>query len=107
MTQDSSKTFIEQARRQLDAHADVVDELTAARLGAARRRALAGSSAARAWWPLAGLATAAAVALVSFLLVQQPHEPASPTDLWVAGDDFELIEDLDFYAWLEETESNS
>ncbi len=56
---------------------------------------------------MAGLATAAAVALVSFVLMQRPQIQDMGLDLWVASDDLELIEELDFYAWLEETQSNS
>jgi hypothetical protein len=56
---------------------------------------------------LAGLATAAAVILVSFMLIQQPTVQDTGLDLWVASDDLELIEELDFYVWLEETQSSS
>ncbi len=107
----SSKTeddFVGQVRQQLDAHANAVDELTVAQLAAARRRALLQQQpSGRIWMPLAGLATAAAVALVSFMLLQQPDIQDVGQDLWVASEDLELIEDLDFYAWLEETQSNS
>ncbi len=107
----SSKTedeFVGQVRQQLDQHADAVDELTVKQLSAARRHALAQQQPSRRiWMPLAGLATAAAVALVSFMLVQQPKVQDLGPDLWVASEDLELIEELDFYAWLEETQSNS
>jgi hypothetical protein len=107
----SSKTdseFVGQVRQQLDQHADAVDELTAAQLGAARRQALSQQRPARqVWLPLVGLATAAAVILVSFMLIQPPPVQDAGLDLWVASDDLELIEELDFYAWLEETQSSS
>jgi hypothetical protein len=77
-------------------------------LGAARRQALSQQRPARqVWLPLAGLATAAAVILVSFMLIQQPTVQDTGLDLWVASDDLELIEELDFYVWLEETQSSS
>jgi len=106
----SSKTdseFVGQVRQQLDQHADAVDELTAAKLGAARRQALSQRPARQIWLPLVGLATAAAVILVSFMLIQPPPVQDVGLDLWVASDDLELIEELDFYAWLEETQSSS
>jgi len=108
MSSDTDSNFVGQVRRQLDQHANAVDELTAAQLGAARRRALSQQrSSRRVWIPMAGLATAAAVVLVSFVLVQQPQIQDTSLDLWLTGDDLELIEELDFYAWLEETQSNS
>ena len=107
----SSKTdseFVGQVRQQLDQHADAVDELTVAKLGAARRQALSQRRPARqVWLPLVGLATAAAIVLVSFMLIQQSPIQDADLDLWVASDDLELIEELDFYAWLEETQSSS
>jgi len=108
MSSDTDSEFVGQVRQQLDQHADAVDELTAAQLGAARRRALSRQRPSRrVWIPLAGLATTAAIALVSFMLVQQPPLQDMGPDLWVASDDLELMEELDFYAWLEETQSNS
>jgi ferric-dicitrate binding protein FerR (iron transport regulator) len=108
MSSNTEDDFVGQVRQQLDQHADAVDEVTVTQLAAARRRALSQQQPSRrVWMPLAGLATAAAVALVSFMLLQQPDIQDMGPDLWVASEDLELIEDLDFYAWLEETQSNS
>lgn len=108
MSLDTDRTLVEKVKQQLDQHAEAVDDLTVARLGAARQRALARRSlSVRYWIPLGGLATAAILALVSFLLVQQPQTQDPGLELWTGGDDLELIEELDFYAWLEETQSNS
>ena len=108
MSSETERALVEKVKQQLDQHAAAVDDLTVARLGAARRRALAEhSQTARYWIPLGGLAVAAAVALVSFLLVQQPQTQDFAPDLWAASDDLELIEELDFYAWLEETQPSS
>ena len=108
MSFDTDHALVEKVKQQLDRHAESVDELTLARLVEARRLALARhSTSLRYWIPLGGLAMAAAVALVSFMLVQQPQIQDIGLELWVASDDLELIEELDFYAWLEETQSNS
>lgn len=108
MSSDTDSDFVGQVKQHLDQHADAIDELTAARLRAARRLALSQQhTSRRVWLPMAGLATAAAVALVSFVLMQRPQIQDMGLDLWVASDDLELIEELDFYAWLEETQSNS
>jgi hypothetical protein len=55
---------------------------------------------------LVGLAAAASVLLAAVLVLQQ-RSPAPGWDTLVAQDDLELIEDLDFYAWLEATQPNS
>lgn len=108
MSLDTDRALVEKVKQQLDQHAGAVDDLTAARLGAARRRALKKQGSPRHHWiPLGGLAAATAVAVVSFMLLQQPETQNIELDLWAAGDDLELIEELDFYAWLEEVQSNS
>ncbi len=62
--------------------------------------------AAEHWLPLAGVATAASALLV-VLLVQNTRPPEIAWYPLLAQEDIGLIEDLDFYAWLEETQSNS
>jgi len=107
MSTDSDPLFVAQVKRQLDAHAERLDDLTAARLSAARRRALQQRERApRRWLPVAGLATAAAMVL-AVLVLMRPTQPQDPGwELWVAQDDAEVIEELDFYAWLEATQPN-
>lgn len=107
MSSDDDKPFIEHVKRQLDAHADAVDDFTAARLRAARQRALRQSvRAPRRWVPMAGLATAAA-ALFAVLILMQPSQKFDPDwEIWVAQDDIEVIDELDFYVWLEATQPN-
>jgi len=107
MNTDTNKAFVEKVRQQLERHADSVDDVSAARLAAARKGALARQSrSARHWLPLTGLAAAAAV-LLAVLLVQQTPTPDPGWELLLAQDDIDLIEELDFYAWLEETQSHS
>jgi len=106
MNQDKETVFIGKVREQLERHADGLDDMTLARLAAARKAALAQPRRTSRRLPLGGLAAAAAV-LLAVLLVLQLRPPAPGWDTLVAQDDLELIEDLDFYAWLDETQPNS
>jgi hypothetical protein len=107
MTRDEDSALIRNIREQLERHADELDEITLARLAAARRSSLARSRRpAVHWLPLTGLAAAAAV-LLAVLLVQQQRVPDPDWEALMTHDDIELIEDLDFYAWLEATQPNS
>jgi hypothetical protein len=108
---DPESRIVERARQALDARARDLDEITSARLRAARLRALDARFASRwrlNWLAVTGLATAAlAVVLVTGHLWLRP--PAAPS-LTVAGlEDLELLStrehpefygDLEFYDWL-------
>ncbi|HHJ13345.1 MAG TPA: hypothetical protein ENJ79_03080 [Gammaproteobacteria bacterium] len=103
---EQDKAFVVHARRVLDAHAGSLDELTAARLAAARRRALdAAPARAPHWLPVAAFsALTACVLTLALLLNPESDLPlADPEVLEVIaqGEDIELIEELEFYQWLE------
>jgi hypothetical protein len=113
MTTNDDDKLIRHARRTLDATADNLDVLTAARLRAARLRALdAGTRPDRRWWiGLGSAVTAGLVALaIGGVLWLRAPQPAVP--LAVAGvDDLELLlradspefyKELEFYLWLSE-----
>lgn len=106
----------DQVRRQLDEDIQRYDAAALSRLNRARQRALDAGlrpPRRRAWqlpWALAG---GAAALLLSLALVWQlPQSPAPlPTaaeagaddfELLAAGTELELIENLEFYAWLEQ-----
>ena len=89
------------------------DGATRSRLNQARNRAMAELDAPRAGWASAwlpaGAATAAAAVLLALLLDRLPGSdtaltPTVATDLEILleTDDLELIEELEFYAWLDE-----
>jgi hypothetical protein len=94
----------------LDDRAATLDELTLARLGAARRRATTRIGwRARAWRPLqtaTGIALAASVVLGLSILLRSPVDATlqpSPDELEaLAEDDVELFEKLEFFRWLDE-----
>jgi len=108
MNTDNDKALVEDIRQRLAQHADAVDEFTAARLAAARARALAQPSPSRArhWLALTGMGVAAAV-LLAVLVVHQAPRPDGDWELLMSADDMDLVEELDFYAWLEATQSSS
>lgn len=108
MTEPDENAFVEQIRRQLDSQAEQLDELTIARLRAARLRALASAPPQRRLWlPAIGGATLAA-ALLAVVLWQAPPElpgPFEALDIVASSEELEMIEDLDFYDWLEATQT--
>jgi len=107
MSQERDDKFIAQVKQQLERHAEGVDEPTAARLQAMRRRALGGARQAHfSGWLPGGLAAAAAVLVVVVFWSLTPGDPDMlpvDADTLAQVEDLELLEDLEFYAWLEDT----
>lgn len=107
--------WMAEVREQLDMDVRDLDAATASRLNRARQRALdvgLRRRRTRGWLPFA-LATATAV-LLALTLTLRSSDPTlqAPTlaapavaddfELLAAGEDLEMIEDLEFYAWLEQ-----
>lgn len=111
-TEQDDGQFAERlARRLRDSESDI-DELTAARLQAARRRALETADKRhlrqRLGWSAGGFATAAVVIMAVMLWnTAQTPEPVLFGDDWdiLAEGDLQLIEDLEFYDWLPEEDT--
>jgi hypothetical protein len=107
--------FASAAGQLLRQSADELDAATAARLNRARQAALdqLDSGRSRAPWLLPALSTAAVGVLAVALWVSQGNGPgsgapagvaiesAADLDLLLADDNLEMLEDLDFYAWLD------
>lgn len=111
MSQQRDDRFTAQVKQQLERHAEDVDELTAARLQAMRKRALeAARQRSFSGWPLGGLAAAAAVLVVVVFWSLAPGDfdmlPVD-ADTLAQVEDLELLEELEFYAWLEDTQPSS
>ncbi len=96
--------------------ADTVDADTASRLANIRRQALAQqqheTSFDGRWWPALGLGSAAVVALALVLNVgpKQAVEDApwaSDAETLVLIQELEVLEELEFLAWLDEAESGA
>ncbi|MCB1634921.1 MAG: hypothetical protein KDI51_10060 [Xanthomonadales bacterium] len=113
MTQPDRSLDTDRSRQLLDDSLNDFDAATLSRLNQARQRALSQLDTRRrwAWWqPLTGVALAAA--LVIALLPRQPQTlPATSVSvgefdlaLLSESEDLELLENLEFYAWLEQEE---
>lgn len=110
MTEPTEKDLLQAAGRLLRQSEHELDELTSARLRAARLGALEAKARERLSWPLSGGAVAAglALALAGVLWLRAPSElPVPPgTDTTVADLDLLAIEspefytELEFYRWL-------
>jgi len=106
-----NKPFVDQVRHTLDRHADALDEVTAARLAAIRRNALGARPRRAHWFPVAAFSAVAASVLTVALLLNRggdlPGIDPDALDLVAQSEDLELIEELDFYDWLDTTQASS
>lgn len=108
--------WLESVRRTLDEGAESIDSATASKLNRARQHALdAGLRRAplRWWWAGIALTTAACAmwALSLSLYTPEMNAPLIPVateapdqdfEMLAGTEDLELIENLEFYAWLEQ-----
>ncbi|HHH44735.1 MAG TPA: hypothetical protein ENK49_11405 [Gammaproteobacteria bacterium] len=111
MNSERDSVFTDRVKQVLDRHADGVDEVTAARLRVMRRSAVSGPARSRInRLPFGGLAMAAAVlaaVLVWNYLPRVSDGVPGDEEMLSQMENLELLEDLDFYAWLEATQSSS
>jgi hypothetical protein len=110
---DQEAAFTARARELLLDSAERLDGQTRSRLTQARHAALAqageGGRSFQHWLLPAGSVAAAAFAAFLWLgptppdatLVQAASSPIDDIELMAGVENFELIEDLDFYAWLD------
>lgn len=116
--------FCARLRAQLEAEANALDAVTAARLAAARQRALAGvaqsggakQGAGTRWLPWLGSAVAASL-LLAVVLGRGSQAPPVPAPMArssavaavapeaLIASDVAVIADLEFYDWLEEQDA--
>lgn len=108
MTDKHEQSFVDQVKRHLDAEVGDLDELTVARLRAARLRALESAPRRQPFWlPALGTATVAALVMTVMLWPAAP-ELQSPLDDWdivAAQEPLDLIDEYEFYEWLEAAET--
>jgi hypothetical protein len=104
--------FAAQAKAHFDDSVQRLDAATQSRLNRGRQQALAEVAAGtrfgrwNQWLPLAGVAAAAVFAVVLWRGNTQVDEPlAAPAvadfELLLDQDDFEMLQDLEFYSWIE------
>jgi hypothetical protein len=109
--------WVDAARAGLDSDVQAYDAALLSRLNQARQRALDRGLAkpARLWpwqWPALAFASALGLMLALGMPLRSPENAGSPAaiapatdpdfEMLVAGEDLELIENLEFYAWLDQ-----
>jgi type VI protein secretion system component VasF len=101
------REFLTALRSTLDDSLEELDQVTLARLQAARKRALEHKTPHRGWLlPVGGITTAAAVlSIAGFLWFSMPlNEAVVPMlddiQLLSATEDLEFYEEMDFLLWL-------
>ena len=108
MTAD--RAFADQARKLFDESVEALDGQTRSRLNRGRQAALeeltSGTPGWVQWAPAAGVAAAAVVAVVLWTgnpPVDELTPGASVADfeILLAEDSFEMLEDLEFYSWID------
>ena len=110
--QDDLPEGHERLRRALDSSVEGLDAATLSRLNRARQAALDAAAARRHGWRwslrVGGLALAASAALALVLVPgllnpPAPPLPAASSDFALLSEDVEpaLLEELEFYAWLD------
>lgn len=102
--------FAGQAKKHFDESVENLDAATRSRLNRSRQAALAevrrDGGRWFAWAPAAGVAAAAVVA-VMIMTGKPPAEPFNPPtanadiEILLTEDSFEMLEDLEFYSWIE------
>jgi len=106
MSDRRDKEFLNRVRTELDRRSGTLDELTVARLRAARHRALEAAPPRRRWFLAGGIAAATALSGVIAVLVITPATAPLATGLeqieLLADADPDLYKELEFYRWLAE-----
>lgn len=111
--------MLQQLRRTLDDSVDNLDALTRARLQAVRKRAVAQAAHRPGWlsWLHAGPVVALPIGAVAMILVavlslQVLKTPpvmiaaeAEVLEMLATVDDLDLLQDMEFYEWLENHEA--
>ena len=113
--------MLQQVRQALDDSVDNLDEMTRARLQAARKRAI-GSAIQQSGWrrwlqprpavtlPVGAMAMVL-VAVVSLHIYRAPTAITAPDaevlEMLTAVDDLEILQDMEFYEWLESHEATA
>jgi len=106
----ADEAFTDKAKQLFDESVEGLDGETRSRLNRGRQAALNELTAGRSIWvqwaPAAGVAAAAVVAIVLWTgnpPVDELTPEASATDfeILLAEDSFEMLEDLEFYSWID------
>lgn len=102
--------FAEKAKQLFDESVDGLDGETRSKLNRGRQAALAELQTGRRRWlrwaPAGGVAVAAVAALIVWTSSPQIDELATPAvasdmEILLTEDSFEMLEDLEFYSWID------
>ena len=121
MTEGRDEALLQKIRQELDRSVESLDGETRSRLSSVRNMALESAGVrSRPYWLPAGAVALASMLVIAVIVtrVQAPvpddsdllvalMEDAQDLELVSAIDDLELLEDLDFYYWLEEDVENA
>jgi len=117
--QESEKAFAANVRKVLDAESDNLDAATRSQLNRIRQEALEAGGRPRGYrlrggmrWLAGAAATAAIAAVVYVNTATAPLEIGSPQpldefDIIALEESLDFIEDIEFYAWLAETDDGN
>ncbi len=115
--EQGEQDFLDRVKKRLDDSTDQIDELTLARLGAARRRAVEAGSERHSMWSLGDVLVAGrsgrlawlagGVLLLLVLVTWRLQTPVAPLqtqllddmELLSATEELEFYQELDFFIW--------
>jgi hypothetical protein len=109
---ESNNSFEKQAKALFDESVDQLDAATLSKLNRRRHEALSELHSHRLRWmrwaPAAGVAAALVVAVMLALPQTQIDSglPVTDMDILLSEDSIEMLEDLEFYAWLDMQEED-
>ena len=105
---EGQEAFVRRVKAMLDEGNAHLDARVRSRLTQARHAALAQADSRpnlwlRQWAPAAGIAAAAVLAVLVWPTPreQPPDEALNDLEIVLAGENLDLLEDLDFYEWVD------
>ncbi|MBT8098242.1 MAG: hypothetical protein KJO82_00760 [Gammaproteobacteria bacterium] len=116
---NAERQFAEQSKALFDESVESLDAATLSKLNQGRQAALAEVAGARAgtawlrWAPAGGLAAAAVVAVIMMQgpgmdgVPSIPDTAATDLEILLGDDSLEMIEELEFYSWIDMAELDS
>ena len=110
----TDENWVQQTKEAFDQSVDGLDAATLSRLNRGRQAALAEAAQPHRQWlrwiPATGVAAAVLLAVVT---IQSPGDvevisaPATDLEILLGEESIEMLEDLEFYSWLETQEDES
>src|SRR5215510_14601853 len=112
---EGDEAFVRRVKAILDEGNAHLDARVRSRLTQARHAALAQADARpnlwlRQWAPAAGIAAAAVLAVLVWTSApreQPPDEALNDLEIVLAGENLDMLENLDFYEWVDADAQNS